>query len=188
MAPTHIVGVWALATALLLTADAANAAVLCAKQRSDGTFSSSVKIREACRAREVQLAPQDVGFCCSAPTTSTTVTTSTSTTSSTMAVCGVPDGTGFCGGPCPSGQTCAAIDATTCGCTNALCSVTSPDGVCGGLCPRFTDTCISLGLGHCACETRCGFPDGFSCPNDPACPPGLTCNPGIGPAWPCVCN
>jgi hypothetical protein len=35
----------------------ANAVVLCAKQRSDGTFNSSVRIREACKSRETQLDP-----------------------------------------------------------------------------------------------------------------------------------
>lgn len=34
-----------------------SAVALCAKQRSDGTFNSSVRIREACKAREAQLDP-----------------------------------------------------------------------------------------------------------------------------------
>jgi hypothetical protein len=43
--------------AAVLTASSTNAAVLCAKPRSDGTFSTSVKIREACTPREMQLDP-----------------------------------------------------------------------------------------------------------------------------------
>jgi hypothetical protein len=35
--------------ALLLSTSLADAAVLCARARPDGTFSATVKIREACR-------------------------------------------------------------------------------------------------------------------------------------------
>lgn len=35
----------------------ADGAVLRAKQRSDGTFNTSIKIREVCKTREVQLDP-----------------------------------------------------------------------------------------------------------------------------------
>jgi hypothetical protein len=40
----------------------ADAVVLCAKSRTDGTFNSSVKIREACRSREVALDPAALGL------------------------------------------------------------------------------------------------------------------------------
>ncbi len=40
----------------------ANAVVLCAKQRSDGTFNTSVKIREVCKTREVELDPAGLGL------------------------------------------------------------------------------------------------------------------------------
>src|SRR6185295_3644698 len=102
---TQGVGIWVLAATLTLAPDAAIGAALCAKQRSDGTFGSSVKIREACRAKEVQLAPQDVGFCCSA---TTTITTSTSLVCATTTTLGVPDcdaGEG-CGFLCRDGRTC----------------------------------------------------------------------------------
>jgi hypothetical protein len=39
-----------------------DAVVLCAKQRSDGTFNSSVRIREACKSRETQLDPVALGL------------------------------------------------------------------------------------------------------------------------------
>jgi hypothetical protein len=124
-------------------------------------------------------------------TSSTTVNTSTSSTTSTMPVCGTPDASGFCGGPCPAGETCAAIDSSTCGCvaTGALCTTLSSQFTCGTNCPRVTDSCIFV-MFHssptCLCVTFCGTQSGFECPNDPACPPGLTCNPGIGSE--CTCS
>jgi hypothetical protein len=48
------------------------AAVFCAKPSRDGTLNGSVKVREACKRNELQLAPGDVGFCCGTPTTVTT--------------------------------------------------------------------------------------------------------------------
>jgi len=46
--------------AALLLVQSTHAAVLCAKPRPDGTFNASVKIRDVCRAREVQLDPADL--------------------------------------------------------------------------------------------------------------------------------
>ena len=69
---------------MLCTTPVAHAAVLCVRPRSDGTFNASVKIREVCKAREVQLQPQDVGFCCLATTTSTTTSSSTTMTTGTL--------------------------------------------------------------------------------------------------------
>lgn len=108
---TQGVGVWVLAATLMLAPDAASGAVLCAKQRSDGTFSSSVKIREACRAKEVLLAPEAVGFCCAASTTSTS-TSSTSLACPTTTTLGNPGCVaGFgCGSSAPTGR-CARIQA-----------------------------------------------------------------------------
>ena len=40
----------------------AYAVVLCAKPRSDGTFNSSVRIREACTSRETQIDPVALGL------------------------------------------------------------------------------------------------------------------------------
>ena len=45
-------------TAILLFTAAAHAAVLCAQRGRDGTFSTTVKIREACRPAEVTLTPE----------------------------------------------------------------------------------------------------------------------------------
>jgi len=50
------------ALAYVAAAVPADAAVLCGKQRSDGTFNSSVRIREACKARETQLDPVALGL------------------------------------------------------------------------------------------------------------------------------
>ena len=48
--------------ALLLLPLTADAAVLCAKPKPDGTLSSTVKVREACKPAEVQLDPTTLGF------------------------------------------------------------------------------------------------------------------------------
>src|SRR5690348_13300677 len=63
-----------------MIASTAQAAVFCAKPRRAGTFNSTVKVREACLPREVQLDPGGVGFCCG----TTTVTTTTLATPTTM--------------------------------------------------------------------------------------------------------
>lgn len=51
-----------LTVVVLASAAPAESVVLCAKQRSDGTFSSTVKIREACAGREVALDPAALGL------------------------------------------------------------------------------------------------------------------------------
>src|SRR5437879_5862237 len=43
--------------ALALAASSARAVVLCARARSDGTFSTTLKVRELCKSSETQLAP-----------------------------------------------------------------------------------------------------------------------------------
>ncbi len=50
------------ALALVVLASFAEAAVLCAKPRKDRTFSTAVKIREACKSNEVQLDPAALGL------------------------------------------------------------------------------------------------------------------------------
>jgi hypothetical protein len=50
------------ATVLSAAASVASGVVLCAKQRADGTFNSSVKIREACQGRETELDPAALGL------------------------------------------------------------------------------------------------------------------------------
>jgi hypothetical protein len=85
---------------LLLMADwgTADAAVVCARRRADGTFNSTLKVREACKPSEVQLAifsanPWLVGVP-PPTTTSTTGTTPTTgpvaTTTTTSTIPGTP--------------------------------------------------------------------------------------------------
>jgi hypothetical protein len=45
----------------LFAASSAEAVVLCAKPSANGTFNTSVKIREACKPNETQLDPADIG-------------------------------------------------------------------------------------------------------------------------------
>src|SRR2546426_3590346 len=89
-------------TAIFLLAATADAAVLCAKRRGDGTFSTTVKIREACHPAEVVLTPDAVGFCCTVTTTTTSTTASTSEPCPTTTTLGAPNCGGnpatFCGG------------------------------------------------------------------------------------------
>lgn len=47
--------------AIVVVAGSAEAVVLCAKPRSDGTYNTSVKIREACKLGETQLDAGDIG-------------------------------------------------------------------------------------------------------------------------------
>jgi hypothetical protein len=68
--------------ALVLTVTPARAVVLCARQRPDGTFNTSVKIREMCKPAETQLDPVVLGLqgppgVCMCPTTTTSTTTTT---------------------------------------------------------------------------------------------------------------
>jgi hypothetical protein len=153
---TKVVGVLVLAAMLALAPDTATAAALCAKRRSDGTFSSSVKIREACRAKEVQLAPQDVGFCCSVTTTSTT---SSSLACPTMTTLGVPDcqsgvGCGFQN--CRNGQTCTDQGGLQCACTGPV-QCGGLFSVCGGECPlgqTCTPKSVPPGCGSIGCSCQ----------------------------------
>jgi hypothetical protein len=46
----------------VLVSSTAQAAVLCAKPRKDGTFNTTVRIREACKSTEVMLSPAGVGL------------------------------------------------------------------------------------------------------------------------------
>jgi len=125
-----------------LFAASSTAAVLCAKPRRDGLFNGSVKIREACRRGETQLAPEDVGFCCTSPPTTATTSTSTSTGTCptfTMTTLGIPDcGGGFCFGLCANARECVPdAQSGVCGCTGAElpCGVVTYTGACGGTCP-----------------------------------------------------
>ena len=126
--------------AILLLASVADASVLCARRRPDGTFNTSVKVREACKPSEVVLQPSDVGFCCGATTSTTSVTSCP--TSTTL---GIPDCAGtFCFGLCRSGQLCSDIGNGQCGCTGpVLCGGSL--NTCGGECP-FAQTCEQISV------------------------------------------
>jgi hypothetical protein len=124
----------ALAAAILVLAGRTDAAVFCAKQRPDGTFSTGVKIREVCRPNEVTLTPDAVGFCCTASTTTTT----TSQPCPTTTTLGAPDCGGdpafFCGGQCPDSQTCGDDGNGHCACLGPL-HCGGAGNFCGGDCP-----------------------------------------------------
>ena len=145
----------------LLTANIARAAVLCAKPRKDGTFNSSVKIREACKQNEVELAPGLVGFCCGVTTSTTTSSSSlpstcpsTSTTTTIPAcepVCPLSDAF------CTNGHTCEGNDMGGCGCTGPPPSCGQWGIIaCGGTCPAGSE---------CALENVAPS----SCPEVPVC-------------------
>lgn len=156
-----------------LLAGAADGAVLCTKSRRSGALDGSVKVRTACRPGEVQLSPDELGFCCTQPPSTTTSSTSTSSTTTgscptyTSTTLGVPDcfgSNGSCLGLCANARACVA-DAETgaCGCTGPVqpCGVVTYNGLCGGSCPD-GQTCKYYGAPG---------PDG--CPGPPSC----TCVP-----------
>jgi hypothetical protein len=152
---------------VLLIATAADAAVLCAKPRKDGTFSTSVKIREGCKTAEVQLDPAALGLqgppgpqgpqgiqgesgVCECTTTTTTSTTTTSTIASEEPHC--CDGGGIacymatsCGEGIPGPGVCRGD--TTCGAPDdpgPCCNVTSVATALGAVClisPDFSYLC-----------------------------------------------
>jgi hypothetical protein len=130
-----------MAGAVLMT-DTAGAAVLCAKARKDGTFNSSVKLREACKPGEVQLDAAAVGMCCTVTTTTTSGTTATTcpptTTTTSLPLCsaGLPSSSCIVG-VCSNGSSCASDTVTgECGCTGPppSCGAYGTQ-FCGGTCP-----------------------------------------------------
>jgi hypothetical protein len=145
---------------VLAIATSSRSAVLCAKPRQDGTFSSSVKIRQACKRNEVQLQPEAVGFCCGATTVTTSSATSSScpatTTTTTLSRCDPQDPACFFNGVCTNGHTCST--------SSGQCACDGPPPVCGqwgveacgGTCPT-GQTCV---LGNTA---------------PPSCPQVLVC-------------
>lgn len=70
--------------AVVLATGTAHAAMLCARPRSDGTFSTTVKLREACKGNEVE-----IGIVTLQPLRlfGPTTTSSSSTTSTTLPPC-----------------------------------------------------------------------------------------------------
>jgi hypothetical protein len=113
---------------------AADAAVLCARQRPNAT----VRLRAACRPNEIEVTPEAVGFCCTVPPTTSSSTTVTSTTimCPTTTTLGVPpcEGGAGCNFPCYDGRTCTDVGGGQCACTGpVLCGGTFH--TCGGECP-----------------------------------------------------
>ena len=154
----------------LALVDTAAAAVLCAKPHKGGTFNSGVKIREACKPGETPLSPEAVGFCCSAPTTSTTSTSTTGPCPTfTMTSLGVPDCGGSppsCLGLCANARQCVPnAESTACGCTGPEqpCGVVTYNGQCGGTCP----------IGQSCQYYGAPLPNG--CTDEPHC----TCRPDL---------
>jgi hypothetical protein len=146
--------------ALCAVAAGANAAVLCVKMRAHGAPAGVVRVREACRPWEMQLAPDTVGLCCGVSTT-TTLTTTTSCPPVTPTTLGIPDcGTGsVCFGLCRNARGCASDGAGGCGCTGPElpCGPVTYNGMCGGTCgPGLTCQLVSPTL-----------PNG--CPDSPVC-------------------
>ena len=118
--------------ALVISGTIAEAAVLCAKQKKDGTFSTTVKIREICKPSETQLAPENVGFCCGSSTTTTTAVCPTTTTLGIPSCVGSPSS--ICTNlPCPGGQLCGDDGSGGCRCTGPL-HCGGNDNFCGGNC------------------------------------------------------
>lgn len=162
----------AVTTALLLT-PAAHGAVLCAKARKDGTVGGTLRIREACAKREVEVDPAALGLCCEGPTTTMTVPSTTVTVTSTN-VCptyttstlGIPDcGESFCFGLCPNALACVADDEGLCSCAGpeVACQVVSAGGTCGGTCPEglACQTVQPVGEDGCPGAPRCGCAPDF---------------------------
>jgi hypothetical protein len=140
-----------LLTPLLLLPVTADAAVLCAKARSDGTFNATVKVREVCKARETQLTPEMVGWDCSSGLPCTTTTTATTGTTE----------------PQPSTTETTTVTATT------FCTTTSTgfNRACGGV----QTTCSGGCPGTMTCS---GTPQSCGCVGTP--PPCDTIDPHIG--------
>lgn len=141
--------------------------MLCARKRADGTFSAAVKIREACKPREVHLAPEDVGFCCDA--TSTTSTTALSPTSTAPGSSTSPTPT-----TTPTSTTVSPTTTTT---VAAVCgnNVIEPGEICD----------CSPNAGSCV-PNRTGFPppNHGGCPADPSDGSARFCAPDCGSCQP----
>lgn len=179
----------AIAALLLLVAwPPARAEVLCVRAKKNGTLSGAIKVRSACKKREVQVDGAMLGLCCDASTTTstaavgttfttvtttmtslTTLTTTVTTSTSTSLVCptfttstlGVND----CGGSPP---TCFGLcsNARQCHDDGVACSCTGDPLPCGVV--RADGTCG----GTCPDSTVCITTEVLG---TDGCPTGLTC-------------
>jgi hypothetical protein len=181
---------------LSLTATTAHSAVLCARPRRDGTFNSTVKVREACRPHEVQLDPGEVNFCCSTTTTSTTPTTIVTPTTAVT--------------PSSSTSTALAVSTTTASNPPVSLSTTSTVScftVTTGSLPQYQPCSPTNCVGRCATGMSCGdIGGGCGCIGTPppcgdintfdqpslcsygVCPAGQTCVATPSPPCGCTCQ
>jgi hypothetical protein len=154
----------ALLAALLVTGTA-QAAMVCARPRSDGTFSTTLKLREACKPNEVEIGIVTLQpLRLYGPTT-----TSSSTTTSTIPSCG-PSGQavgGFCWYFAASGaencnDVCAAVGRTY---DEATRTFAGSDGT----------------TSNCSLVARAIFPIAPAASSDPSCTTGRGCGMYLDP-------
>src|SRR6185503_10970375 len=164
--PSVTMRVGVIVAVLVGTMGTAHASVLCARVRGDGSRSGSVKIRDVCRGREVQLAPQDVGFCCE--TASTTSTTGPSPTSTTPTATTAPTPTTM---PSTTTTTIAAV------CGN---NVIEGDEVCDCGIPPCTPVRYGVGtLNHGGCPNGSDASSMYCASDCSTCLPAPRCGNGI---------
>ena len=153
------IATWLVVTSVLVLVGAADASVLCVKQRKDGSLKGAAIVRSVCKPGEVQLTPDAVGFCCGASTTTTTTTTCATVTTGTLGIqdCG-PAG-GSCFGLCSNARECVPDTDGQCACIGRelTCGFVTRNETCGGLCPPGQ-----------TCQLHAPtLPDG--CPGEPRC-------------------
>ncbi len=172
----------ALGTAAVLgiaVPSAVEGAIVCVKTRKDGTPGGALRVREACKNREIQIDPAAHGLCCDGQTTTTVTVTSTSVCPTyTTTTLGIPDcSPSFCSPyGCLNARECVMDDEGTCGCTGPLvpCRVITVGGSCGGTCPDglACQTVQPLGEDGCPGPPTCGCAPAAGI----ACGPTLTCD------------
>lgn len=153
----------------------ADGAVVCVKTRRDGTLGGVLRVREACKASEVEVDLAALGLCCGGQTT--TVTSTSVCPTYTTTTLGIPDcSPGFCSPyGCTNARECVMDDQGTCGCTGPLvpCRAITVSGECGGTCPEglTCQTVRPVGDDGCPGPPICGCAPPAAIP----CGPTLTC-------------
>lgn len=131
--------------AVVLLVSGAQAEVLCVRAKKDGTLSGAIKVRTACKRREVQVDGPMLGLCCD-PFTTTSTLPGTSTSTST-----------------PVTTTITLVVTTT-----STSTVTTTSNTC----PPLTTTTFQVNgcggsafacNGFCSNLRQCVTPDGISC-------------------------
>lgn len=164
---------------LLVAPTAARTEVLCARSKN-GALGGTIKIRTACKRREVQVDLAALGLCCGSVVTTTTVsggttsvpvsTTTTVTSPTSTLTCPTFTtttlGANVCGGNppncnglCANARACVD-DGVACSCTGATlpCGVVTRFGACGGACPSGMQCAQTpvVGTGGCQVDVTCG--------------------------------